>query len=203
MIPRLRYTPYHKFRKTERTPEENRRRDEVNDRHAETDHAKMREAIVAYVRKTGGRVLLGPEMTYELDLLAPLLYDPLPADVKPSVAIRRDYWLTDEAAAVYRRAAAVLSFECHSPILASVQGTPGIYVRQPEDGIKGQMWNDVGLGDWYVDNVETATGASIAARVLGIVGNPQGSRRKVRAAVDKAQSLHAVGAKAIRSAISG
>ena len=115
-----------------------------------------------------------------LDIIDPLLYRPLPLDVKPQVVARQTYWLPDEAASVYSKAAAVISMECHSPILAATAGTPCLYVHQPEDGIKGQMWPDLGLGDWYFD-VERAAGAELAATVLELGARPDESRRKVDA----------------------
>ena len=187
VVPRLRLTPYHLIRKSGYTAEEIERRTKINEKWAERDHAKLREAIVAYVRKTGGRVLLCPEMTYQLDILEPLLYRPLPEDVKPHVAMRKNYWLPDEAASVYRRASLVLSLECHSPIIAAAAGTPCIYVHQPEDGIKGRMYPDVGLGDWYFE-VEQAAGAAIAERVLAIAANPKAAARKVNDAVSFARN---------------
>lgn len=192
VIPRLRYTPYHQMRKVAWSEEEIRRRTSANEAHAEADHAKLREAIIAWVRKTGNRALLCPEMTYELDILRPLLYDPLPAGVKTHVALRGEYWLPDKAASVYRRAAAVIGFECHSPILAAAQGTPCMYIHQPEDGIKGQMWRDVGLGDWYFE-VEETPASRIAETLLAMTGDREASRRKVRAAVNRAQALQKEG----------
>lgn len=188
VIPRLRITPYHLIRKNPGYgPDEIRRRTEINERHAERDHAKLREVIEAWVRKTGGKALLAPEMTYELDIIDPLLYRPLPEDIRPKVVARRTYWLPDEASSVYKQAAAVISFECHSPILAACVGTPCMYVHQPEDGIKGRMWTDIGLADWYFE-VEQASGAAIAQRVLEITSRPKESARKVRKAVEFARA---------------
>lgn len=165
-IPRLRYTPYHLFKKNyQQSREEVARRTAVNEKHQHEDHAKMREAIVAWVRNTGNKVLLCPEMTYQVELLDPLLYNPLPDDVKKKVVRRKTYWITDEASSVYRRATAVLSFECHSPIIAATGDTPGLYLRQPEDGIKGQMWTDVGLAHCALP-VEQTTGAEITKRLM-------------------------------------
>jgi hypothetical protein len=73
VVPRLRYTPYHKMRKTNWTAEEIARRETVNARHAEADHAKLREVIIAWVRQTRRKVLLVPEMTYAVDMMAELL----------------------------------------------------------------------------------------------------------------------------------
>src|SRR5690606_20702342 len=97
--------------------------------------------------------------------LRPLLYDPLPDDVKPKVAVLDRYWLTAEAATVYARAEAVISFEMHSPILALAAGTPAIHLRQPTDTRKGQMWRDVGLEKWIFE-IDDSTGAQIAERLL-------------------------------------
>ena len=108
-----------------------------------------------------------PEMTYQVPRLRPLLYDPLPADVKPSVAVLDRYWLTAEAASVYARAAAVVSFEMHSPIMAVAAGTPAVLLRQPTDTRKGQMWRDVGLDEWIFE-IDDSTGRAIAERVIQI-----------------------------------
>lgn len=162
-VPRLRWTPYWEIH-TERT-KPNPERSAVNEAFAERDHAKMREAIVAWVTEFKRKVFLVPEMTYAVPRLRPLLYDPLPAAVKPSVAVLDRYWLTAEAASVYARAAAVLSFEMHSPIMAVSAGTPAMLLRQPTDTRKGQMWRDVGLDRWIFE-IDASTGKDIAARLV-------------------------------------
>jgi len=203
LIPRLRYTPYHKIRKTDWSEAEIKRRTDANDKYGEQDHAKLREVAIAWVRKTGRKVLLCPEMTYELEIIDPLLYDPLPADVKKNVVRRSTYWLPDEASSVYKRASVVVSFECHSPILAATQGTPCMYVHQPADGIKGRMWEDLGLGSWYFD-IDGTTGAAIAERVLEIRSRQNASRDKVREAVKLARKLQDQAMAYVRSiAVSG
>lgn len=197
-VPRLRYTPYWEIHK-ERTysREEMAMKSKVNEEHREADHAKQRDAIIAWVRKTGQRVLLCPEMTYQVDLLGPLLYDPLPEDVKPHVANLGRYWLTGEAASVYARAAAVLSAEMHSPIISIANSTPAIHLRQPTDTRKGQMWRDVGLEDWLFE-IEQATGDQIASRLLEIHGKPDVTKQKVQAAREFVQSKGAAMMEATR-----
>ena len=101
VVPRLRYTPYHKIRKVNWSEEEIARKEQHNARYAEQDHAKFREVIVRWVRDTGRKVLICPEMTYQLDIIGPLLVDPLPHDVLPHVVARKTYWGPDEAASVY------------------------------------------------------------------------------------------------------
>lgn len=174
VVPRLRYTPYHKIRKVNWSEETIREREAVNARHAEADHAKLRHVIAEWVRRTGMKALVCPEMTYQLDIIHPLVIDPLPDDVKPNVAARDAFWLPDEAGSVYKRARAVISMECHSPLIAYAHGTSAFYVRQPEDTIKGQMYYDFGLDDWVFEIGETE-GADIAARLMGVHENRGGA----------------------------
>ena len=92
----------------------------------EKDHAKLREMIVSYVRKTGNKVMACAEMTYQVELAKQQLVDPLPDDVKKNVVWRDTFWLPDEAASIYSKAQAVVSMECHSPLIALHNGTPAI-----------------------------------------------------------------------------
>ena len=190
VVPRLRYTPYHKFRKVNLPEAEIQRRTALSERHQEADHSRLREAIATWVRRTGNKALLCPEMSYELEIIDPLLYDRLPADVKKSTVRRKTFWLPDEAASVYRRAVAVLSFECHSPIIAAAQGTPCMYIHQPEDGIKGQMWKDVGLADWYFE-IDKTSGAQIAGRLMEIHSGYAAATARLNRAVQSARRIQA------------
>ncbi|UUO06187.1 polysaccharide pyruvyl transferase family protein [Blastopirellula sp. J2-11] len=177
-VPRLRYTPYHKIRKTGLESKEIARREAVNEAHAEEDHAKLRAAIIAWVRKTGGKAVLCPEMTYQVEIMRPLLFDPLPEDVKKNVVLHENYWITDDAATLYADAAAVISCECHSPIIAAAVGTPCMYLHQPEDGIKGNMWRDVGLSAWYFP-IEETSGDDIAAATLKIAADFPAAKKRI------------------------
>ncbi|WP_406699217.1 polysaccharide pyruvyl transferase family protein [Singulisphaera sp. Ch08] len=194
-VPRLRYTPYWKIRKSVQ-PDEVAKREAVNETHAESDHAKLRAAIIGWVRTTGNKALLCPEMTYQVELLRPLLFDRLPEDVKPHVVVRPGYWLTDEAASTYARAAAVVSCEMHSPIIAIANGTPAIHVRQPTDTRKGQMWRDVGLGDWLFE-IEAAKGEEISLRLLDLVRESE----KTKAKITKAREFIATRGRAMTDAV--
>jgi polysaccharide pyruvyl transferase WcaK-like protein len=181
-VPRLRWTPYWEIHPERVKP--NPQRSAVNEAFADRDHAKLREAIIAWVTQTRTKVFLVPEMTYAVPRLRPLLYDPLPAEVKPSVAVLDRYWLTAEAASVYARAAAVASLEMHSPIMAVAAGTPAVLLRQPTDTRKGQMWRDIGLDRWIFE-IDESTGRQIAERVAEIGRDLPAAR----AAADKARAF--------------
>lgn len=182
VIPRLRLTPYYKIRPTaEWTPEKIKEREDLNNKHKEVDHAKLREAMIAWVRKTKNKIVVCPEMTYQVDIMDELLINPLPADVKPYI-VKHGYWLPDEAASLYTHATAVLSFECHSPIIAAANGTPSFYLRQPQDTIKGQMYYDLGLKDWTFE-IEQTTGQQITDRLMEVHQNYKTALSNVKTAV--------------------
>lgn len=179
VIPRLRYTPYHKFEKRAPAPSD-AIKDAINARTVEQDHVKLRDLMIAYVRKTGNKVLACPEMSYEIELSKEVLVDPLPADVKKNVVWRDTYWLPDEAASVYSQALALVSIECHSPLIALHYGTPTIHIRNPTDTCKGQMYRDIGMDDWFFEIDETS-GAELWSRVEAIHRDPVKARAKVKA----------------------
>ncbi len=178
VISRLRYTPYHTF--YQRPPAASDAvKDAINTRTVEGDHGRLRDLIVAYVRNTGNRVLVCPEMTYEIQLSKDMLVDPLPADVKKNVVWRDTYWLPDEAASVYAQALAVVSIECHSPLIAFRNGTPAFHVRQPTDTCKGQMYRDMGANDWFFE-IDDTDGRQLWARLNEIHKDPAAARAKVK-----------------------
>lgn len=192
VIPRLRYTPY------PGRLEKNPHMRDVNEAKKEPDHAKAREAMIAWVEKTGLPVLVCPEMTYQVEIMDELLVRPLPAAVKRLVQTR-GYWMPDEAASVYAQAHTVLSFECHSPIIATAMGTPAFYLRQPEDTIKGRMYYDLGMTD-RVFEIEDTAGRQIADRLLEIVEDYPAALAKVRAVNTLTEGIYAKAAGDVKSA---
>jgi len=199
-IPRLRYTPYHQFKEVSWNEAKIKEVEETNERYKEEDHAKLREAIITWVRETGHKVLICPEMTYEVDIMDELLIDPLPEDVK-SFVVKRGYWLPDEAASVYKRAFALLSFECHSPIIALANGTFAFYLRQPQDTIKGQMYYDLGFEDWVFE-IEGSTGANISDTLMSVFNDPGSGKQMIDGSFSKIHSIYTKSCKLIADLMS-
>ena len=187
-IPRLRYTPYWTI------PEKKAAMDPVkharNEALKEHDHAQLRQAIIEVVRQTGLKVLVCPEDRTQMAVGKELLYDPLPADVKPSVVWRPNYWLTGEALSTYVRSAGLFGNEMHSPIMCIGNGIPAIVCRWAEQTSKGFMWRDIGLGDWLFDLDQEEQLAGIVPAVLAIARDPAAARAKAaqgRANVERRQ----------------
>jgi len=187
VLPRLRYTPYYRVKNLPRD-QGDYEIDAINAEHAARDHAPLRDLITLWVRETGLKVILCPEMTYEIAVAKEHLFDPLPADVKPHVIWRDTFWLADEAASVYARAVAVVSAECHSPIIALSQGTPAFYVRNPADTVKAQMFRDLGLTDWVFESNHT-TGQQLWEKLKPIHEDRAAGRAKVQTAMQQAAAI--------------
>lgn len=188
-VPRLRRTPYYRIKNRHLWSEAKIREVEAyNNKYKEEDHSKLREVIVSWVRNTGNKVLICPEMTYQVEFMDELLIDSLPEDVKPYV-IKRGYWLPDEAASVYAASFAVLSFECHSPIIAAAGGVPFLYLRQPDDTIKGQMYYDLGFSDWIFE-IEETSGAKMAGRLAEIIDHYPEAIRKLKASRKEISAMY-------------
>jgi hypothetical protein len=181
VIPRLRKTPS-KWMNGHRNHPDDAERMEYNIRFLDNDTAILRKAMVEWVKATGNKVLLCPETTYQLDLFQEYLIDPLPSDIKGMVVKRTSFWLPDEAASTYQWSRMVLSQECHSPLISYTTGIPAIYIRQPEDTHKGQMYYDMGLEDLVME-IEEINGEMLAERMLFIHHNYESAKEKVENAL--------------------
>lgn len=202
VIPKLRIDPYWRMGLTDMSQSEIAAAERINTSCVAGDHQILREIIAWWVRQTGSPVLLCPEMTYQLDLMDRWIISLLPRDVALRVHPLPFFWLPDLASSVYRRAAAVVSVEMHSPILALNVGTPAIHLRQKEDSPKGQMWRDIGLErwlvdmDWHDDGDRQAVAAATIGALEDILANPedavstvQTAGKRVRSAEDNAWQI--------------
>jgi hypothetical protein len=140
------------------------------------------------------------EMTYQVQMAKEVLVDPLPADVKRNVVWRDTYWLPDEAASIYARAQAVVSVECHSPIIALANGTPAFYVRQPTDTCKGQMYRDIGVDSWFFE-MDEASGEKLWTQLQAIHANPAAARARVKSVMAGVDRLQQRMVAALRTAV--
>lgn len=201
VLPRLRFTPYYQVKSLPRE-EGDYALDALNAAHVARDHAPLRELITLWVRQTGLKVILCPEMTYEIPVAREHLLNPLPADVKTRVIWRDTFWLADEAASVYARAVAVVSAECHSPIIALSQGTPAFYVRNPADTVKAQMFRDIGLGDWVFESSQT-TGQQLWEKLKPLHEDRAAAKTRVQAAMAQASAVQSRMVQAIAASVAG
>ncbi|WP_161606116.1 polysaccharide pyruvyl transferase family protein [Microlunatus speluncae] len=159
-VPRLRYTPYYRIRGYQPRAED-WRKEAYNAGYAESDLDVLRQSIISWVRTTGWPALIVPEMSYAVEVAETRLAGTFPADVADQVHVLPRFWDLTEAASVYRRAAAVISMECHSPLIALAEGIPALYLRQPTDTIKGHMYHDLGLSESIIELTDGAAGEAV------------------------------------------
>lgn len=184
-VPRLRFTPYHEIRNL--APDTDAlRKQAYNAGYVESDIDALRQGITAWVRATGQQALIVPEMSYAMKLAEATLAGTFPPDVADRISILPRFWSLAEADAVYRHASAVLSMECHSPLIALAEGTPSIYLRQPTDTIKGQMHHDLGIS---LIELGPGAGAEASRRLVEIAGDSQKARIQARRARQAARDL--------------
>jgi hypothetical protein len=156
-----------------------------NEAMVEHDHAPLREAIVAVCRGgTGMRVLLCPEDQTQMALGKAVIYDKLPEDVRARVVWREAFWRTDEAVSTYVRSAGLFGLEMHSPILCVANGVPAIVCRFAEQTSKGEMWRDIGLGEWLFDFDREADLGRLTPAVMKMLSDPAAARGKVARAME-------------------
>ena len=180
-IPRLRFTPYWTIRDAPKDEKRHAR----NEAMKAADSAPLLTAINAVVRETKLKILLCPEDKTQMAVGKEMLFDVLPADVKPRVVWRENFWLTDEALSTYCRSAGLFGHEQHSPIMCIGNGIPAIVCRWAEQTTKGDMWRTIGLGDWLFDLDVDADKKKVAPAVLAMAKDPAAARAKA----EKARTL--------------
>ena len=153
VIPRLRFTPasFDEDRFYFNDP----MREAASMDKIEPDMAKLRDVICHIVENYDLKVLICPEMTYQVPMGRRYLYERLPEAVRKNVVLKREYWITSEAESVYSHAKLLVSMEMHSPIIFIDEHKPAILLRQAEDTWKGQMWRDLGMQDWILELDQT------------------------------------------------
>lgn len=113
--------------------------------------AVYRDLITRWVKRTGFKVLIAPEVKKEMEHNKRLLHDPLPEDIRKHVVNLDAFWNADEAASVFARAHTAICHEPHSLIIALANGTPVIHTYSEFHSPKCWMFRDIGLPEWLLE----------------------------------------------------
>lgn len=115
----------------------------------DTRRAKVYQDLIAmWVKETGGKVVIAPEVYKEMEYNKKFVYDPLPDNLKPFVVNFDEFWNVDEACSFYARAHTVICHEPHTPIMSLAVGTPMMHTFSEFHSPKCWMFKDIGLEDW-------------------------------------------------------
>ena len=115
----------------------------------DTRRAKVYQDIIAkWVKETGWKVVIAPEVYKEMEYNKKFVYDPLPEKLKKHVVNFDEFWNVDEACSFYARAHTVICHEPHTPIMALANGTPMMHTFSEFHSPKCWMFKDIGLEEW-------------------------------------------------------
>lgn len=169
----------------------------------EQDRVRMaatRDLVTTWVRETGLKVLLAPEVSKEVAQNKTQVLDQLPADVQAKVVWRDTFWNCDEAMSVYARAHSMFGIEPHSLIMGLALGVPVVHARALSHGRKGWMFRDIGLPEWLFD-IDQSTAADWSKQLLGIHRDYAGAKEKVRKAMDFVRQRQAATMQTVRKTV--
>ena len=144
--------------------------------------AKYRELVTLWVKKTGGKVLIAPEVKKEMEHNKRLIHDPLPPEIQKQVVNLEHFWNADEAASIFGRAHTIVCHEPHSPIIALANGTPIIHTYSEFHSPKCWMFKDIGLGEWLLEMDETPV-EKMAETLFAIDADYPAAQAKVKKAM--------------------
>ncbi|GAA4470853.1 polysaccharide pyruvyl transferase family protein [Nibrella saemangeumensis] len=158
---------------------------------------KVRELITTWVRQTGMKVLLAPEVSKEVAQAKTGVYDQLPADIQSKVVWRDTFWNADEAMSVYARAHSMFGIEPHSLIMGLALGVPVVHARPLAHGLKGWMFRDIGLPEWLFE-IDQTPASAMSDELMKIHQNYPLAKEKVRKAMAFVADRQKVGMQVIR-----
>ncbi len=144
--------------------------------------AKYRELITRWVKQTGHKVLIAPEVLKEMGHNRRLLHEPLPPEIRSHVVNLEYFWNADEAASIFARAHTIVCHEPHSPIIALANGTPILHTYSEFHSPKCWMFQDIGLPEWLLEMDETPV-EKMAEALFAIDADYAAAQAKVQKAM--------------------
>ncbi|MFA5191411.1 MAG: polysaccharide pyruvyl transferase family protein [Verrucomicrobiia bacterium] len=144
--------------------------------------AVYRDLITRWVKRTGFKVLIAPEVKKEMEHNKRLLHDLLPEDIRKHVVNLDYFWNADEAASVFARAHTAVCHEPHSLIIALANGTPVIHTYSEFHSPKCWMFKDIGLPEWLLE-FDSTPAARMAETLFAIHDDYPAALAKVKNAM--------------------
>ena len=149
----------------------------------DTRRAKVYQDLIArWVKETGGKVVIAPEVEKEMIYNKKFIYDPLPDALKKHVVNFDEFWNADEACSFYARAHTVICHEPHTPIMALAMGTPMMHTFSEFHSPKCWMFKDIGLEAWAPE-FDRTSGQQMFDILMGIHRDYPAAQAKVKKAM--------------------
>ncbi|MES2694582.1 MAG: polysaccharide pyruvyl transferase family protein [Verrucomicrobiota bacterium] len=145
--------------------------------------AKVYQDLIAmWVKETGWKVVIAPEVQKEMIYNKQFVYDPLPDTLKKHVVNFDEFWNVDEACSFYARAHTVICHEPHTPIMALAMGTPMMHTFSEFHSPKCWMFKDIGLEEWAPE-FDATPATKMFDTLMGIHRNYPAAQAKVKKAM--------------------
>lgn len=149
----------------------------------DTRRAKVYQDLIAmWVKKTGWKVVIAPEVYKEMEYNKKFIYDPLPEELKKHVVNFDEFWNADEACSFYARAHTVICHEPHTPIMALAMGTPMMHTFSEFHSPKCWMFKDIGLEEWAPE-FDSTPAEKMFQILMGIHNDYAAAQAKVKKAM--------------------
>lgn len=149
----------------------------------DTRRAKVYQDLIAmWVKETGWKVVIAPEVYKEMQYNKKFIYDPLPEDLKKHVVNFDEFWNVDEACSFYARAHTVICHEPHTPIMALANGTPMMHTFSEFHSPKCWMFKDIGLEEWAPE-FDSTPAVKMFEILMGIHKDYAAAQAKVKKAM--------------------
>ncbi|AQQ69906.1 polysaccharide pyruvyl transferase CsaB [Limihaloglobus sulfuriphilus] len=162
-----------------RQPTSNSGRPIVSQQRVDEHMRKVREIIRHWVKTTGMKVVLCPEVLREMQPAKELIYDKLDPETKSKTVRMDTFWTHDQAKSLFASARLVVSMELHSLLLALPESTPVIHIPFKEAGRKSFFIADAGLGEYLLD-IDGAGLDAMLDKVSYINGNYETERQRIK-----------------------
>jgi polysaccharide pyruvyl transferase WcaK-like protein len=162
--------------------------DSVAQEREDAHMAFMRAFIEAWIGRTGLPVVICPEVRTEIETARDHVYAGLSPGAQAKCIPMGEFWTTEQAYSLYRRAEIVVSMEMHSIIMALSLGTPVLLPQFSENGRKAWMLEELGFSDWLFD-IDGPSGGAILDAALQIHGDHGGASRRVRSQLPHLKQL--------------
>ncbi len=167
----------------------------------DTRRAKVYQDLIAlWVKETGHKVLISPEVYKEMEHNKRFIHDPLPPELQKHVVNLDEFWNADEAASVFARAHTVVCHEPHSPIIALANGTPIVHTFSEFHSPKCWMFEDIGLPEWLPE-FDSTSAEEMFRILMDIHRDYDGARAKVEKAMAFVRQRQAEGMQVLAKAL--
>jgi len=167
----------------------------------DTRRAQVYQDLIAmWVKETGWKVVIAPEVYKEMEYNKKFIYDPLPEDLKKHVVNFDEFWNVDEACSFYKRAHTVICHEPHTPIMALAVGTPMMHTFSEFHSPKCWMFKDIGLEEWAPE-FDSTPAEKMFEILMGIHKDYAGAEAKVKKAMTYVEERAQSQMKVLRSVV--